>query len=262
MKNVFIEGIQGTGKSTLENELAKRLPAYKVYREGDLSPVELAWCSYMSEEQYNETLARFSCFEKEIQSHMMPEGDKRIVAYTRILTDMPEFYRHMENYEIYNGRVSFEYFRKIIFERYDKFNTVGNIFECSLFQNAVECMMLYYEMNDESIMEFYRDLYYIIRDKNPVLIYLEAMDVKEGILQIKRERSGPDGREVWFPLVMNYLRTSPYGRRHGCGSFDDLIAHLERRKRLELRIIQEIMESFALQVHAKNYDISAIISEL
>ena len=42
MQNIFIEGIQGAGKSTLVNRLAQRLPEYSVYREGDLSPVELA----------------------------------------------------------------------------------------------------------------------------------------------------------------------------------------------------------------------------
>lgn len=29
---------------------------YKVFREGDFSPVELAWCAYVTEEQYKLTL--------------------------------------------------------------------------------------------------------------------------------------------------------------------------------------------------------------
>ena len=216
----------------------------------------------MSAEKYHETIKKYNEFEKEIQKYMMPEGDKRIIAYTRILTDKPEFYRYMERFEIYNGRVPFESFKRIIFERYSKLDTVGNIFECSLFQNAVECMMLYYEMDDESIMDFYRELYFIIRDKNPVLIYLDSMDIGKDILWIKKERSGADGSEVWFPLVMEYLKTSPYGRRHGYESFEDFILHLDHRKKLELRIIREIMESDALRVPAKNYETEKIISEL
>ena len=44
MKNIFIEGIQGTGKTTLLRLLGQQLPDYHVYWEGDYCPVELAWC--------------------------------------------------------------------------------------------------------------------------------------------------------------------------------------------------------------------------
>ena len=42
MKNIFIEGIQGMGKSTLLQSIAERLPELHVCREGDYSPVELS----------------------------------------------------------------------------------------------------------------------------------------------------------------------------------------------------------------------------
>ena len=48
----FIEGLQGSGKSTLVARLSERLPEHKVFREGDYSPVELAWCAYLTEEEY------------------------------------------------------------------------------------------------------------------------------------------------------------------------------------------------------------------
>ena len=50
--NYFIEGIQGAGKSTLTGRLAEKLPDCHVFREGDYNPVELAWCSYLTKEQY------------------------------------------------------------------------------------------------------------------------------------------------------------------------------------------------------------------
>jgi thymidylate kinase len=45
--NYFVEGLQGSGKSTLVKRLAERLPDHKVFHEGDYSPVELA-CACMS----------------------------------------------------------------------------------------------------------------------------------------------------------------------------------------------------------------------
>ena len=45
----FVEGIQGSGKSTLVKLLSEKCPDHKVLEEGDYSPVELAWCAYMGE---------------------------------------------------------------------------------------------------------------------------------------------------------------------------------------------------------------------
>ena len=48
--NYFVEGIQGAGKSTMDGKLAKEYPDYTVFREGDYSPVELAWCAYVEKQ--------------------------------------------------------------------------------------------------------------------------------------------------------------------------------------------------------------------
>ena len=59
MKNIFIEGIQGMGKSTLLQAIAERLPELHVCREGDYSPVELSWCTWMTEADYLAALERY-----------------------------------------------------------------------------------------------------------------------------------------------------------------------------------------------------------
>jgi thymidylate kinase len=52
----FVEGIQGSGKSTLVKLFSERYPDHKVLEEGDYSPVELAWCAYMGMEDYRAAL--------------------------------------------------------------------------------------------------------------------------------------------------------------------------------------------------------------
>ena len=49
--NYFIEGLQGSGKSTLVEKLSKKYPACTAFREGDYSPIELAWCAYVTKEK-------------------------------------------------------------------------------------------------------------------------------------------------------------------------------------------------------------------
>ena len=65
MKNIFVEGIQGSGKSTLINNIVKFNPELLVCSEGDYSPIELAWCALMSKKEYEAYARRFlERFEK------------------------------------------------------------------------------------------------------------------------------------------------------------------------------------------------------
>ncbi|MBQ7955438.1 MAG: hypothetical protein IJ282_06770 [Lachnospiraceae bacterium] len=252
--NIFIEGLQGSGKTTLLTKIVKKCPDYKAYREGDLSPVELAWCSYMSEEEFQKALERFPAWEEEIRKRTMQEGEAYITAYTLILAEDRAFYEYMESHEIYNGRVDFERFRHVIMQRYADFSGNGNVFECSFFQNSIESMMLFYEMPDEEIVAFYREAFDLLKDKAFKLVYLDNEKIRENLLQIRKERCDDKGNEMWFPLMMGYLKESPYGKSHGCQDMEDLIAHFERRRALELRIIREVIGQKALILKAKQYN--------
>ena len=106
MTNIFVEGIQGMGKSTLINGISKLLPKLHVCREGDYSPVDLAWCAWMSEVDYKAILLKYPEVESEILKNTMKEQEYYIVTYTKIKTEVLGFYKDLECYEIYNGRKS------------------------------------------------------------------------------------------------------------------------------------------------------------
>lgn len=260
MKNhIFIEGLQGSGKSTLLRNLSQKFPEYKAYYEGDISPVELAWCSYMSKEQYEEALRKYAHVEQEMKQFTKQEGDRYIVAYTRILADMREFYECMESFEIYNGRVPFAQFHDIIMNRYRALEPNSkNLFECSFFQNSMESMMLFYQMSEQEIVDFYREAYEILKSKGVRMLYLQSDNIRENILQIKQERSDEKGVELWYPLMLKYLQESPYGKVHGFEGLDDMIAHLDRRVAIEERIINDILKEDCRVLKAKGYRLEEI----
>ncbi len=104
-RNYFIEGLQGAGKTTFVKQLSGYLKNYQVFQEGDYSPVELAWCSYVTEKQYDRILEEYPSLNAEIKAKTVEEGNHRIVCYTKISTDIPGFYKDMEKYEIYNGNL-------------------------------------------------------------------------------------------------------------------------------------------------------------
>ena len=153
----------------------------------------------------------------------------------------------------------------MIFERFGKWNGTGQIFECSIFQNIIENQMLYFMMTDEEILDFYRRLQNVLADKAYRIIYLDVEDIRGGIDVIRKERSDDNGNELWFPLMLRYLEESPYGKEHMLTGMEGLMAHLERRKDLELRIIGEIFKEESVVIKAKKYtmeDVAAFANRL
>lgn len=262
MENIFIEGIQGSGKTTIMKSLCDKLDGYQLYWEGDISPVELAWCSYMTREEYQQALAMFPDLASEIKAYTLKEETHVIIAYTRILADRREFYQHMERYELYNGRRTFKGFKDIILNRLGKFDGTGNLFEGSFFQNMIEELLLFYCKPEEEILDFYRELFTVVNQKKFRLIYLYSENIESNILKIKGERSDENGVEMWFPLMMNYLNDSPYGREHAFLDVTDMASHFERRSKLEMRIIKEILGEYAMVLPAKAYDIEEVVKWL
>ena len=207
----FVEGIQGSGKSTLVKLLSEKCPDHKVLEEGDYSPVELAWCAYMGMEDYRAALEKHNSLRPEIEAKTHFEDDHAVVCYTKIRTDDRNFYQAMEKYEIYNNRVSFERFKDIVLKRYGRWDGAPLITECALFQNIVEDMILFRDMPDEDIIDFYRDIKKAIGDKQIQIAYLilrQKRMISEGILRqhgrpesmIKAMRSG-------FRCSVNILTT-------------------------------------------------------
>lgn len=263
MKNIFIEGIQGMGKSTLLNSLTAEMPQLHVCREGDYSPIELAWCAWMTKDEYEQMLHHFEPLKEEIEKNTVREQEHFIVSYTKIITDIPNFHKELEKYEIYNGRKLLQDVKHIILSRYRNFSQTGYLFECSFFQNIIEDLILFHQLSDDEIMEFYRELYDVINKESFRLLYLYSDKLEECIQNIKKERCDDQGNEMWYLLMMGYLANSPYGETHKYTVFDDMIAHFRHRQQLELRIIKEIIGNHAMILPAKNWkmeDITGFIS--
>ena len=91
------------------------------------------------------------------------------------------------------------------------------------------------------------------------MLYLDSEHIRENILQIKKERSDEQGNEMWYPLMMNYLKESPYGKEHHYEEIDDMISHFERRRNLERRIIDEVIKDSCIVLPAREYDLEQVL---
>ena len=213
----FVEGIQGSGKSTLVKLFSERFPDHKVLEEGDYSPVELAWCAYMGMEDYRAALEKHSSLKSEIEAKTHFEDDHVVVCYTKIRTEDRSFYQAMENYEIYNGRVPFEQFKDIVLKRYGRWDGAPLITECALFQNIVEDMIL------------------------------------RNLETARQTRVDDKGNEVWFAMLCDYFNNSPHAVRCGLEGEDGLVRHWIHRQDLELRICEELFPGRYTVLPSKSY---------
>ena len=178
-----------------------------------------------------------------------------ILCYTRVITDIPGFHKDLEEYEIYNGRVDREEFERIILERYENWQGSHQIFECSIFQNIIENQILYFEMSDDEIVDFYKRLKNILEDKEEdyKILYLEVEDIAEALNVIRKERVDADGNEMWYPLMLQFIESCPYSKHHNIKGFEGLVEHLRHRRDLELRILHEVFDEQGVVAKSKNY---------
>ena len=260
--NYFVEGLQGSGKSTLVQKLSDMNPDCTAVREGEYSPVELSWCAYVDDGQYRRILEKYPELRTQIEEKTYSEGCRKVICYTKIITENRDFYRDLEQYEIYNNRIPFDAFQSIVLGRYRKWNSDRMIFECSLFQNTVEDMILFRQAGDEEILAFYRQVREALGGKEYRIVYLQAKDIRGNLETIRKERSDEQGNELWFPMMIGFFNDCPYAKSRGLKGEEDLIRHFIHRQDLELRICKEVFPDRSIILESKNYTEEDILNRL
>lgn len=251
MPILFIEGLPGSGKTTfagiINDYLVKQGQQTVMYQEGELHPIDLAWCSYMEEEEFNRLLKKYSHLKADILRHTKYRGHKVITAYTKVRVDKQDvsLYEDFEEYEIYKG-YDLNTFLEIHRSLYQSFrenidDSIFYIFECVLLQNHINELILKFNIPMEDKKHYFNQLTESLQDKDVTVFYIKQTDIDTTLSQIIEERRSPD-KEIykdWIDLVIEYLGTQPYAKKLGYQGVEGVYQYFKDRQQIELDILQD-----------------------
>ena len=245
---ILIEGIPGSGKTTLSARLAEWLQARGIqatlYREGDSHPADMAWNAVLSQAEYEQVKKDHPQLQEALASLTRVEDDHCIVAYTKLGYDAmgPELNNFFAAREVYDGRVPYALFAQLHQNHWDAFarEALANpdrvyIFECAYLQNHVNELMAFHNKATAEILAHLTALAEPVMPLNPLLVYLEQATPEETVRRVAAERvSAPgSGYPDWIDLVVGYVENSPHGKSMGYRGKDGALRFFHDRIRLE-----------------------------
>ena len=269
-KLILIEGIPGSGKSTIARKIAEwyrnRNTRVNLYIEGQSHPADLGWTACVPVVQYDGILQRYEAMRDEIECNTAVDSDFAFIAYTQVKTDNRNFYSELEAFEVYDGRVPDEEFFNLHYDRWRSFGQNAeskdelNIFECAFMQNHVNELLFWRNADEDNIIAHHNRLTDSVKNLSPVLIYLSQPDIRETIQRIARERVSTEHGN-WIDHCISYCENSPFGKRHGIRGFDGAMEFFALRKQLEMKILSELSMPFII-IENEDYDWIAVWAEI
>jgi hypothetical protein len=252
-KLILVEGLCGTGKSTL----AERLNGYLVeqgipsrfYDEGAIGhPTSLNWHAFFREEEYKELLMRYPDNANEISSWAIKYGINYLIPYREVkeFNELAELYAELKSRELCwtdSPVAALEEFTFSIQQHWAHFAELASnsdevyVLEAVFLQHQIHDLLGHYQAVDHLIEEHIQGIADQIIALNPIVMYLTHPNVREQQVWISSIRSRPN-----FATEQN-------------------IRFMENRKRIELGLL-EMLPFPSYSFENENLDWEAVFSKM
>jgi hypothetical protein len=245
---IFIEGLPGSGKSTYAQKLHQHLlskgVACEVFTEGELHPIDLAWCSVMDKQTYERMLKEFAQYADQIKQHTRQQGNRYTTAYTKVKVEDPDvsFFEKFGAYEIYKTN-DFPGFKNTHLDLWKSFHPAGKVylFECVFLQNHINELILKFDASRTDIVSYFQGLISCVSQYDPLLIYINQVDIQSTLdAVIEQRRSDNPAHKDWIELVYEYLQSTTHGKQKGFTGYNGVLSYFSYRRDLELEIIASL----------------------
>jgi hypothetical protein len=265
-KLILIEGIPGSGKTTLALRLEKYLNensfASKCILEGDPHPADLAWCGVLNQEEFQNILTEYPEYKNQLENFVIYENGKFIIPYLALKPYNKNLVGYLEEREPYSGKLSSEDFLSLNAGRWGTFagNAVTGdkvyIFECAFLQNHLNELLLYHEPAYEYILDYFKRLSQVFASLDPAIIYLDQVDNDKTLKRAAEERISDDASMPnWIDRVIDYINGSPYGTSHSLEGYEGTLEYFKFRVGIEHRLLKDLsMKTFIIRNEDYQWD--------
>lgn len=238
----FIEGIPGSGKSTVLISLPDT-SLYNRYFEHELATViDVTRKAFLTTKQYEKFISDVTPLCKRVYGsndylygvNKIHNNTIELCGYKIIALETLGFTNKYLNkkieelsaYEISGQRVPLDKYFMILKALFDDFlfrfdNDIYHFFEGALLQNILFDLVGAYQLTDEQIFEFYDNLieYHY---KNLFEVDLLCVDNIENIIK-KAARERVNNSPLWIDSFINCIEQSPYGNSRGLTGINGVI---------------------------------------
>lgn len=256
-KLVIVEGIPGSGKSTLSRYIHDMLNTHQIeselFLEGNLRhPADYESVACMPNEELDRLRSIYSEVFHYIDPFVSLNGNDSLIAYAlaqqSAQNEIPSsLYEEIRRYEIYDG-VPVEKHCELMVQRWKSFvkdqreKEKLTILECCFLQNPGCALLARHDAGEDRFIQHVLQIAGQIQELNPILFYLKQPNVRETIERVKTMRS-----QEWLDFAIWYHTEQDYGKRKGLHGYEGYIQFLEHRRDLELQIIEQLpFQSFIM----------------
>lgn len=251
-KVFIIEGLPGSGKSMfskrLEQYFKNEKKTVKRYSEGDLHPIDLAWCSVTDKQTFDNLCDEFHEVKNQIIKHTKQVGNQYITPYTKI--DLTKNTKHLDEvfrqYEIYRTN-ELDVFKQTHLDLWRQFAKAHDadtiyIFECVFLQNHINELLLNMDVHQDAITPYFQDLIQALSPIKPTIFYVNQQDIADRLAFITEQRKTNDKAlyNDWIDNVLTYMKNTKHGKSHNYLGYDGFLRYLYDRKATELKIIKQL----------------------
>jgi hypothetical protein len=249
-KLVMVEGIPGSGKSTLSQYIQDTLNTHRIeselFLEGNLRhPADYESVACVPNEELDRLRSSYADVFHDIDPFVSLSGNDSLIAYAlaqqSAQNEIPSsLYEEIRRYEIYDG-IPVEKYCELMVQRWSSFAKNQRekdklvILECCFLQNPGCALLARHDAGNDRFVQHVLQIAEQIQDLNPILFYLNQPSVRETIERVKTMRP-----QEWLDFVIWYHTEQDYGKNKGLHGYDGYIQFLEHRRELELHIIEQL----------------------